>query len=115
MLIGSTALRYTRSINPYAGMGQIWLSDVQCYGNETRLIDCPASPLGEHHCTHNEDAAVRCQGCTQGTIRLQGGNATSGCVEICNNGVWGTVCDDLWGTQEAQVVCRQLGYESTGP
>ena len=109
MLTGSTA------INPYAGMGQIWLSDVQCYGNETRLIDCPARPLGEHHCTHNEDAGVRCQGCTQGTIRLQGGNATSGRVEICNNAVWGTVCDDLWGTQEAQVVCRQLGYQTTGP
>ena len=95
-------------------MGQIWLSDVQCRGNETRLIDCPARPLGDHLCTHSEDAGVRCQSCTQGAIRLRGDSATSGRVEICNNAVWGTVCGDLWGTQEAEVVCRQLRYESTG-
>ena len=96
------------------GMGQIWLSDVQCVGTETRLIDCDSNPLGVDYCHHYEDAGVVCQMCPQGAIRLQGGNATSGRVEICNNNIWGTVCDDLWGTQEAQVVCRDLGYETTG-
>ena len=96
------------------GAGQIWISNAQCLGTESRLIDCPANELGIHHCSHSEDAGVRCITCTNGAIRLQGGNTTSGRVEICNNAVWGTVCDDLWGTQDAQVVCRQLGYESTG-
>jgi deleted-in-malignant-brain-tumors protein 1 len=96
------------------GQGQIWLSDVQCDGTETRLIDCVSNPLGVHNCHHYEDAGVSCPICTTGAIRLQGGNATTGRVEICNNAVWGTVCDDLWGTQDAQVACRQLGYEPTG-
>ena len=100
------------------GVGQIWLDDVACRGTETRLVDCPARPLGTHNCVHSEDAGVRCQGtstfCTQGAIRLQGGTTTQGRVEICINNTWSTVCDDLWGTTDARVACRQLGLPSSG-
>ena len=52
-------------------------------------------------------------GCTTGIVRLAGSNYTNrGRIEICINNEWGTVCDDRFGSSDARVVCRQLGYSS---
>lgn len=51
--------------------------------------------------------------CAQGDIRFVGG-VTQGRVEICNDNTWGTVCDDLWSTNDAIVACRQLGHSTAG-
>lgn len=43
------------------------------------------------------------------TFNLSG----SGRVEVCRNGVWGTVAaqsDSLWSEKNAQVACKQAGY-----
>ena len=50
-----------------------------------------------------------------GEVRLRGGAIENeGRVEMCANGIWGTICDDIWNSATAAVVCRQLGYPPEG-
>ncbi|XP_071493773.1 scavenger receptor cysteine-rich domain-containing protein DMBT1-like [Diadema antillarum] len=100
------------------GEGPIVLDDVECIGGEENVADCPHSGFLTNDCVHLEDAGVRCQEVpsfvlpsSRRRIRLVGGSSSrEGRVEFSHNGVWGTICDDEWDDQDANVVCRMMGY-----
>ena len=44
-------------------------------------------------------------------IRLQGGDfVNQGHVEVYCNGQWGTICDNGFGSDDGNIICKQLGY-----
>ncbi|XP_036369990.1 deleted in malignant brain tumors 1 protein-like [Octopus sinensis] len=109
------------------GSGQIWLDDLNCFGFESSLFTCRSRGWGRHDCTHDEDASVICSNAIPHpvitrkdeiiptttpvpvSVRLAGSDSyLYGRVEILYKGKWGTVCDDDWDTQDAQVICRML-------
>ena len=70
----------------------------------------------------NVVAQIICHGCiyiiidcNDGDVRLVGSEwSYEGTVEVCYSNIWGLISDSGWNQQDAEVVCRQLGYQTQG-
>ena len=112
------------------------MDDLNCASsNYLTIFQCSFSTIIDSGCTNTNsfDATVYCCKCINiyllliifvadttriwnnspfsGMIRLQGGGyPNKGRVEVYCNGQWGTICDDGFGSTDAQTICKQLGY-----
>ena len=53
--------------------------------------------------------------CAEGEVRLMGGAfETEGRVEVCHNGIWGSICSTGFDATDAHVVCKEVGIGPSG-
>ncbi|XP_056327871.1 lysyl oxidase homolog 3A isoform X1 [Danio aesculapii] len=80
-------------------------SSAPCPGGGAVVVSCVPGPLF----TQGRARKVKLNSVSQ--VRLKGGaRAGEGRVEVLKGSEWGTVCDDQWNLQSANVVCRELGF-----
>ena len=105
---------------------------LECKGDEESLVNCSSAEPSIHTCLNWEDAILHCRGecrqnigllltlknaeqeCNGTDVRLVDGlTELDGSIQICRNGLWVSVLANKWDYREAQVVCRQLGYNGS--
>ena len=93
------------------------MTTIDCLGNETSLNQCTFHGFGTSDCDYNQAAGIQCTdeatNSTESTVEFRlvnGPGSFAGRVEVRYNGVWGTVCDDGFGQNEADVICRYFNY-----
>ena len=67
------------------GVGPIYLDNVFCIGNESRLADCQHQGIANHNCHHSEDAGVVCSSeyndsCTHKHAYTHHGSTVENCI-----------------------------------
>ncbi|KAI8496818.1 scavenger receptor [Branchiostoma belcheri] len=94
----------------YDGRRLAYMADLRCDGNESSLFNCSYAGWGSHDCEDGKYARVVCD---PSRIRLIGGSGPNeGRVEVRpeDSMNWGTVCHNRFNMDDADVVCRMLGY-----
>eukprot|EP00076_Gallus_gallus_P031172 XP_015156065.1 deleted in malignant brain tumors 1 protein isoform X3 [Gallus gallus] len=92
-----------------------WVDAVECTGMERALFECKVKLWGAQNCKSKGYASVVCSEAVDIDLRspeairlVNGPHRCSGQVEVFHNQQWGTVCNDDWDLNDANVVCRQL-------
>ena len=97
------------------------MDSLSCTGTENRVIDCFQNGIGNHNCDNSQDIALECVRYTpgsEGDARLVSGSGLTrgmtGRVEVYNNGQWITITESSTvAKDEADVICRQLGFPNS--
>ncbi|XP_069609377.1 neurotrypsin-like [Ranitomeya imitator] len=89
----------------------IHLESANCRGDEKALLHC--SYTKGKSCSNRKVAAINCSPPEdlKPPLRLVGGkDRFEGRIEVFFKGQWGTICDDHWDDKDAEVICRQVGF-----
>nr|XP_054757153.1 MAM and LDL-receptor class A domain-containing protein 1-like [Lytechinus pictus] len=101
------ARHVTANASYVQGSGEM-VVDLQCNGDEDDIRECPMRDIGHTACPHTDEAGVVCSP----GVRLTGGvTPREGTVELLYNESWGSICHTNWDIDDANVICRGLGYD----
>ncbi|CAI8006506.1 Deleted in malignant brain tumors 1 protein, partial [Geodia barretti] len=110
----AVAISYENVTGPYS-YGLVWCSSSN---PPSSLHGCDAEDIAPTCNLVKRAGGVICHvpennTCETGAVRQVNGTKLAGRVEVCFNGLWGTVCEfEHWSSLEASVVCRQIGLGS---
>jgi len=96
------------------GTGSKWANNLQCLGNETSISECKHNKwMSVRSCGFAQAHSANSAMCKQ-PVRLIGGTSPNGgLVQVYYNRTWQWVCGVHWDKQDADVVCRWLGYSNS--
>ncbi|XP_060589155.1 deleted in malignant brain tumors 1 protein-like isoform X2 [Ruditapes philippinarum] len=97
------------------GSGPIYLDKLDCGYYATHFNQCRYSINNYYNCDHSDDVSVVCYGPTLNITDARLVNGTSihdGRAEIKVNDTWGTICDNNFDIQAADLFCRILGLRA---
>ncbi|CAI8020958.1 Neurotrypsin [Geodia barretti] len=94
------------------------LNDITCNGTEASIVECAQADYGSFTDCANI-AVAHCEAqesCNEpNAIRLtRFSSDTMGRLEVCANGMWGTVCGNTATIALVRVACRQLNHAPGG-
>ncbi|XP_019862605.1 PREDICTED: deleted in malignant brain tumors 1 protein-like [Amphimedon queenslandica] len=109
---------YSSSFLDYPGL-PLFPFEFYCSSIMGSLLNCSKGAINcyRSYSTNNyKYLGVTCHDkCIHGDIKLSGsGYSSIGRINVCVNGVWGTICNTGFDDADASVVCAQLGFSRYG-